>query len=350
MNRDSLVGVLTVLIAGLGVCFQAQSASPLPAETINGNFAEMQQDAPVVQDVATPAVEELVPVTAEEVVTTETAPVETPIVEEPIVEDIPEEEAVAAPAVVVTEEVEEEVVSPAVIPAVTYDKVGYVFENPESVNNLKFGLQLVVPKDDGMWDNAPGVFFEGRRWFDHVGMAFSAGIEQWSVNTGTSHNQMWQVDEKNSSGSGESSSTTEYTGPRSIQVKLDGDALMFPLGASMLLRPNTGQKINLCLEAGARVIFSDSDVTANAWGEKIKMDLGEAIVGVISAVVDVPITSGIGFFAGIGYQFDLAKMEARMKHNYDRERGDVSEKFEGKYDEKISLEGLTARAGILVLY
>lgn len=243
------------------------------------------------------------------------------------------------------------------------EEVGYAFDRTKSVEGVRVAGEYHMPAEDDFWDDAYGVDIQFRYWFGHIGFALVLGINQWNVNDGA------PID-----------FVDNYTLVRPLNIveveeieledvqfsgAIEGDALMVPFGASLLLRPGLNERVNLTLEAGFRVVFSDSDITGEAVGAGVFVDTvtvstGEgsetkevitpAIVGededieldqgvllLAAADLEISITDDLKFFAGGGYKYDLHAMEATW--------GD-----DGPEVGEAGLEGLYGRAGLQFNY
>ena len=157
-------------------------------------------------------------------------------------------------------------------------------------------------KDD--WDSAVGAEVKVIFWQSETfGVAAAAGLQKWTPN-----------DELTTS-----SETLDGGLGYGYAAQLDGDATMIPVGGSAIWRTKVGEKTTLTLEAGIRYVAVQSDVVLKyaeaiagpdgvvGYEDEAENDIDDGIVGVIGADLHIPWTDIVGVFAGLGYQFDIAK-------------------------------------------
>lgn len=152
---------------------------------------------------------------------------------------------------------------------------------------LVFSPYYLAPGDNDAWESAFGVEAKYIIWdTSNLGFALAGGFCRWDVN------DKIQVEED-------------------LVGKLDGSAMTYPLGASMLYKPAVGGSSDITLEGGLRYVFVKSDIEAKAEDAEYiyqgDIDIEDGIVGIIGANIDFPLspTSKIGF--GAGYQLDISK-------------------------------------------
>lgn len=100
-----------------------------------------------------------------------------------------------------------------------------------------------------------------------------------------------------------------------IEVAKEGTLLFFPIGGSILLSDNSNQNAEFILEAGVRYVFVNSDLervtTTTDSGtvtiDRIEYDIGNGIIGLISAHVVTELSQALSLSLGLGYQFDITK-------------------------------------------
>lgn len=93
------------------------------------------------------------------------------------------------------------------------------------------------------------------------------------------------------------------------------------VGGSILFRPVNDDKIALTIEAGLRYVIVDSQAeieiaAADAFGNlvyaKYTIEIDNGVVGVIGANIEGKVSDQVSLLAGIGYQFDLVKGDAKF--------------------------------------
>lgn len=127
-----------------------------------------------------------------------------------------------------------------------------------------------------------------------------------------------------------------------VGASIDGDVTLIPLGGSILFRPVNDDKIALTIEAGVRYVIVDSqaeveiaavDFFGDLVAAKDTIDIDDGVVGVIGANIEGKISEQVSLLAGLGYQFDLKKGDA---------------KWMGEDFAENELKALLARVGIAV--
>ena len=103
---------------------------------------------------------------------------------------------------------------------------------------------------------------------------------------------------------------------------VSGSVYMFPLGGSLVLRQQAGDRLNLSAEAGIRYVVVESDVeldgflgTPGVGGQpSLNEDLGidDGIIGLLLADIEYLLGGSTRIVTGIGYQFDLEKGDAEL--------------------------------------
>lgn len=99
------------------------------------------------------------------------------------------------------------------------------------------------------------------------------------------------------------------------KVTKEGTLLFFPIGVSILLSQNSNQNPEFIFEAGARYVFVKSDLeevltttdSGTVTTDKIEYDIGNGIIGLVSAYAVTELSSELSLSLGLGYQFDIVK-------------------------------------------
>jgi hypothetical protein len=156
-------------------------------------------------------------------------------------------------------------------------------------NEIRFVPYYIIPGDDDTWSNAYGLEAQYIIWnTPKLGFAFAGGIGSWQVN----ENALVIYDPD--------------LGAAAI-AQPDGNALTFPLGASVLFRPSAVGTI----ECGLRYVFVSSNVDVGATYSNIhvkdNVDIDDGLVGLVGADWAYPITPTVNVGFGAGYQFDISK-------------------------------------------
>jgi hypothetical protein len=124
-----------------------------------------------------------------------------------------------------------------------------------------------------------------------------------------------------------------------IVVTKEGSLLIFPIGGSILISQNLTQNAEFIFEAGVRYVFVNSNLkevtTTTDSGtvtiDKIRYDIGNGIIGLVSANVVTELSQKLSLSLGLGYQFDINKGE------------EVIWDFPGEHE----LSSLLIRAGLI---
>ncbi len=99
------------------------------------------------------------------------------------------------------------------------------------------------------------------------------------------------------------------------EITKEGTLLFFPIGGSILLSQDSDQNPEFILEAGVRYVFVNSNLeqvtTTTDSGtvtiDKIEYDIGNGIIGLVSAYVVTELSQEFSLSLGLGYQFDITK-------------------------------------------
>lgn len=173
----------------------------------------------------------------------------------------------------------------------------------------------MVPEDDDVFDEGWGGELQVRFWITpSLGIALAGGYAQW------------EVDERR---------FTVGEGRGVLDADLDGEIDMVPVGASLLLRPFSGDRVGLVLEGGARYVFIDSDTDVRIAGTRNRIDVDDAVIAVAAATIEIDLTEDVFLAIGGGYQWDVDKGDAEF----------LDEDFDD-----IELEAAFAQAGIGVRF
>lgn len=232
--------------------------------------------------------------------------------------------------------------------------VGYTFDNETSDLNIVGNLTYVMPKDD-FWDYGYGLDFQVQYWWEFLGVSLNLGVAQWQVNTSkeltaTDQQEISYIEVTPGSAGGESTQTeVTETVDVNFSGKIDGDAVLFPLGFSFLARPFHTEKIRLDLETGLRLVFIDSNVDGRFSGEyekngrkypfesKQEIDIDQAIVWIVAGDFSYAFNRTYSLNVGVGYQFDISKAEANWKNGTESIGG-------------LSMEAAFIRLGLIYKY
>lgn len=166
---------------------------------------------------------------------------------------------------------------------------------------VRFLMSNLTPQgQDDNWESAYGLDVQLVNWMSPaVGMAACVGVSQWNAyDTGLA----------------------EYypSSGTSVSARIDGDATVFPIGLSMLLRPISNHAAEVTLEAGFRYAVVSSDVSARyriddesgtVYGED-RIDLEDGFYGLVALDVAFPLSRFAKIGVGVGYQFDISKGDA----------------------------------------
>jgi len=93
------------------------------------------------------------------------------------------------------------------------------------------------------------------------------------------------------------------------------------VGLSFIYRPYY-EDFSLTLETCLRYIFTDSSIDnklyvtdgVNVLRKDEKLDIDDALVGILSINYSVPLNENVSFIAGIGYQFDISKGDITIQN------------------------------------
>jgi hypothetical protein len=183
-----------------------------------------------------------------------------------------------------------------------FASIGTSFAEPEQTSDGKLHADVLasfnyyVPGDSDNFKNGYGGEVQARFWLmEYVGIAVAGGAASW--------------DKKEES-------ILVYNSQAAVAAKASGDITFVPLGGSLLIRPIHIDRVSLTLEGGVRYVFVNSQVDfeaayADVYGRreyiKEQYDIGNGVVGIISANLEVKIVNPLFVFIGAGYQFDISK-------------------------------------------
>jgi len=168
----------------------------------------------------------------------------------------------------------------------------------------RFLLSSISPlSDDDNWESAFGFDIQMVNWFSPaVGVAAVIGASQWNAR---------DVD------------LYDYypDSQTSVAASLAGDATVFPVGLSVLLRPLRSRGAQVTIEAGARYAIVSSDVYAryaieSASGREYVQDrihLDDGFYGLLAFDIGFPVSRFSEISLGAGYQFDIARGDAEFE-------------------------------------
>lgn len=178
-----------------------------------------------------------------------------------------------------------------------------------------------APDDDDTYDYGLGAEVQARFWLaDQFGFALAAGVASWEANE-------------------ESYSLSD--GFETLDLDIDGDVFLLPLGGSILFKPEISDQLSLVLEGGIRYVLVESNVDVDAeyfdgiftTTLKDEVEIDDGLIGVVGATLEIEVSSSISLLGGIGYQFDLSEGDAE---------------FEGVEIGENELEAFFARAGLVL--
>lgn len=167
-------------------------------------------------------------------------------------------------------------------------------------NTFAGALQYYMPGQDDDYDSGFGVEGQIRFWQSQtVGLALAGGFANWEIND---------------------QEAVISDGLVAVAAAMEGDVLLIPIGGSVLLRPKLSGNLDLILEGGLRYVIVESDAeaaiaAANAFGGVVggsaEIEIDDGVVGLIAANLEADLSPGLSLFGGVGYQFDLAKGDAK---------------------------------------
>jgi hypothetical protein len=190
--------------------------------------------------------------------------------------------------------------------------VNAITNQPVSKTAFKASFIYYMPDDDDDWDKGYGAEAQLQAWqTDNLGFAFSVGMANWELTEYTYSGMLYGA----------------Y-----VAEKISGDATLTPIGVSILLRPKLEGGMKLTLETGIRYLLVDvnADYSAVVTGpggtyvEDASYEADDAIVGVVQADLEFPVSKSAAFFGGVGLQFDISKSEASIWAYGQKTSGDVS--------------------------
>lgn len=178
---------------------------------------------------------------------------------------------------------------------------GDYYRDDSGSSEFRFLLNGYSPADENdNWDSAYGLDVELVNWLSPaVGLAAVVGTSQWNARDVELHDYY------------SDSGTT-------VNARISGDALVCPVGLSVLLRPVKSRSAEVTLEAGLRYAFVDSDVTARyeisgpsgTIRETDRINIDDSAYGLIALDLAFPISPFARISLGAGYQFDLSNNDA----------------------------------------
>jgi hypothetical protein len=177
------------------------------------------------------------------------------------------------------------------------------YQEDAGSGEFRFLLNGFIPlSDDENWDSAYGLDAELVNWVSPaVGFAAVVGATRWDAR------EYELSDYYPDSGT-------------SVNARISGDALVCPVGLSVLLRPVKSRAAEVTLEAGLRYAFVDSDVTARyeisgpsgTVREVDRIDIQDGAYGLVALDFAFPLTPHARISLGAGYQFDLSDNDAEF--------------------------------------
>lgn len=174
-------------------------------------------------------------------------------------------------------------------------------------SEMRFLLNAMSPQSPyDNWESAFGLDVEVVQWLSPaVGLAGSVGIANWSAN------DAGIIEYDHDSGT-------------TLSTRMDGNAMVFPVGMSVLLRPVSNHTANVTFEAGVRYGMVSSDVFAryaidDASGyeyEETPIELDDVFYGLIAMDIAFPLSPYTRICLGAGYQFDISSGDASFENTY----------------------------------
>lgn len=177
-------------------------------------------------------------------------------------------------------------------------------------SEVRFLLSSLIPQSpDDNWESAYGLDIELVNWSSPaVGFAAVVGVSQWNAR------EVELADYYSDSGT-------------SVAAIINGNASVFPVGLSILLRPIFSHAAEVTMEAGARYAMVNSDVSARyeirdasgtTHGEDL-IDIEDGFYGLLALDMAFPLSPYAKISLGAGYQFDISSGSA---HFNDTDIGD----------------------------
>lgn len=176
--------------------------------------------------------------------------------------------------------------------------------NAEDGPQWSFGGIYLSPEKDEDWDKGVGAEVVAVFWKSETfGIALAGGLQQWTPNE-----DIFSYGETLPNGLG-----------YGFASQLDGEAMLFPVGASGLWKTQIGKDAKLIFEAGIRYVFVQSDVEVK-YAEaisgpggtivsegKVDNDIDDGVIGLVAVDLQIPLSDKVLGFVGGGFQFDISK-------------------------------------------
>lgn len=169
-----------------------------------------------------------------------------------------------------------------------------------SSTDLTATLQYFVPGEDDDYDVGYGAEVQVRFWQNqNIGFALAGGLANWDINE---------------------QEAVVSDGEVAVGVAIEGSVLLLPIGGSILFRPTLADNLNLVFEAGLRYVFVESDaqlaiVAADAYGSLVggsaDIEMDDGFIGLVAVNFEAEVAPGFSLIGGVGYQFDIAKGDAK---------------------------------------
>lgn len=172
----------------------------------------------------------------------------------------------------------------------------------------------LFPGEDLFWDKAYGAEAKLIYWVNkNVGVALAAGAQKWTVN-----------EDLRTFAAEDMGDGYEFL----YGEMLEGDALMFPLGGSVMFQYEVLKKLNLSVEGGLRYVLINSDAKLTAIGVIIDswyddaivdyavnsydLDFENEFIGLVAADISYAVYKNISLFVGGGFQFDITRSKPTL--------------------------------------
>lgn len=196
-------------------------------------------------------------------------------------------------------------------------------ETVQAGMDLVARMNWLAPGKGEDWSSAAGVEMQARFWqAERVGIALSAGCDAWNA----VNDVIEEEDEE------------AY-----LYTSVSGDAVVTPVGLSMLYRSEVMEDMNLLFELGFRYAFVDSSVYSEAVyeddAESISyadtVSIEDAMLAVIGINLEIKANEQLSVEFGLRQQFDLGKPR---------------EKFVGQDIGETSFQGTAFTVGVVMSF
>lgn len=170
-------------------------------------------------------------------------------------------------------------------------------KNPFKPTHIRAGLNYSFPRADENWDG--GLGFQGQVLMPaaHFGEAYQYGI---SLGMST-----WNANED----------IQTVTSSNAESGALSGDVRAVQIGVSIIRTQPMSHGFNLNFETGLvyQSMSSDTQLTYTYSDDSQQtqgLEIDNALTGLLAVDVNTTVAEGVNVFAGLAYQFDIAKGDA----------------------------------------